>query len=589
MLLSLLSGEARAAGLWPFGSDGIDYQVRIEGADKEMQDWFSQLDLDEKTADHPPQTLDDLDSDGAQRSNRLRQALAAKGYYDPVVDYHLTKEADPPVIGYTIVQGPRYRIASVGVEWEGGQLRPLDSGQFPVKAGQFVDAEAINDYGSKLAAELGKDACLLSLGITPKLLLDPQQQGAALVYHIKHGPRANFGPVTLQGNKRLSDKAILLHIAWKEGECFNDAKLTKTQSALVGTQLFSVVKITPGTEVDGNGEVPIAISVHERVEHTISAGVNYATDQGFGTKLGWENRNVFGDAQKLNADATIAQQQQSLQLTERVPGFWRDDQTLVLSGGVTRENTDAYTSQDIQATALIERRLSPQWNTGLGAGILLDRSDDAIQGQQNYGLVFLPGFAEYDSRDNAQDARKGVYGHLALTPYVDTFDTDTRFVKFLATGQTYLSSDVIGQPTLALRLSVGGIEGATAANLPANLRFYAGGGGSVRGYSYQSLSPRTNGTPVGGGSLIEMSSELRVRFSDDFGGVIFLDGGNAYSASIPDFSDPLYYGAGAGIRYYSPIGPIRLDAGFPLNGQNIDGSGGSETGMQIYISLGQAF
>ena len=162
-------------------------------------------------------------------------------------------------------------------------------------------------------------------------------------------------------------------------------------------------------------------------------------------------------------------------------------------------------------------------------------------------------------------------------------------MKGQVTAQTYFSSDITGKPTLALRGSLGSISGASATSLPANLRFYAGGGGSVRGYSYQSLSPRFNGTPIGGASLVELSTELRVRFTETLGGVVFVDGGNAYTDSVPTFGKSLYYGAGVGLRYYSPLGPLRLDVGVPLNGSNIDGSGVDETGIQFYVSLGQAF
>lgn len=200
-------------------------------------------------------------------------------------------------------------------------------------------------------------------------------------------------------------------------------------------------------------------------------------------------------------------------------------------------------------------------------------------------MISLPGFLEYDTRDNATDARKGVLGRLAVTPYSETFGEGGYFIKTLATGQTYFSSsDIKYKPTFAMRFSVGSIAGQTGENIPSDIRFYGGGSGSVRGYGYKNLGPRLNGQPIGGSSIIESSLELRLRFTETIGGAVFLDAGNSFAEQIPQFGGKLYYGAGAGVRYYSPLGPLRLDVAVPVNGDDID-----QKGYQLYVSIGQAF
>ena len=136
----------------------------------------------------------------------------------------------------------------------------------------------------------------------------------------------------------------------------------------------------------------------------------------------------------------------------------------------------------------------------------------------------------------------------------------------------------------AAGLSLGSITGAGRDEIPADERFYAGGGGSIRGYAYQSVGPFRQGEPVGGGSLLEVAFEARLKFTDRLGLVAFLDGGNAYTERFPDFEETLRWGAGLGFRYFTPVGPLRLDVAFPLNRRpDIDDR------FQVYVSLGQAF
>jgi translocation and assembly module TamA len=146
--------------------------------------------------------------------------------------------------------------------------------------------------------------------------------------------------------------------------------------------------------------------------------------------------------------------------------------------------------------------------------------------------------------------------------------------------------EVVQEPQIVLagRTALGAMVGEPRGAIPANLRFYAGGGGSVRGFGYQLAGElNDNDDPIGGRSLLELSGEVRVRITESIGAVAFVDAGTVYSASVPDFSETLRVGAGPGLRYFSPIGPLRLDVGFPLNPRKSDDT------WQLYISIGQAF
>lgn len=583
-LVLLCPVNAQASWWWPFGHKGLDYTIHISGVNTEMTEWFSSLKLDKPTETRPPEKPDELSQESVALGERLRKALSAKGYFDAVVQSTVETNHKPPVLRYTISPGKRYTVGTMAVQWPGKPLLNVPVSTLKSKRGQPVDAALIQDDALTIVKQIDAKTCLLYLDVTPVLELSAGSHKADLRFRVNHGDQARFGRSIITGTQKVKDKVILRSVSWTEGECFKRSKIESTQTSLIQNQLFSSVVVTPAQHANKAGEAPITIAVKERVPRTITAGINYGTDQGFGVTTGWEHRNFFGGAEKFNADLVLAQQEQSLNTNLRIPAFLRNDQVLALNGGIKRQNTDAYTTNSVTTGATVERRLTPKLNSGLGVAYTLTQTDDVLGSSSQYGLLSFPGFLNYDTRDNTLDARKGVLGNLTVTPYSETFGEGGRFIKTQMTGQAYFSSDVKFKPTLALKLTVGSIMGAEGQDVPSDIRFYAGGGGSVRGYSYQALSPRVNGEPVGGSSMVVATTEARFRFTDTIGGVAFIDAGNAYEDEMPQIGQDMYYGAGVGARYYSPIGPLRVDVAVPLNGDDI-----GETGYGLYVSLGQAF
>lgn len=585
LLLAVLPHQEAAASWWPWSNKGIRYTITIEGLDKEMQAWIHELELDKPVTTNPPKDKDALEQESNALALRIKKALDAKGYLESQVDAYVDKNAKKPVIQILAFQEIRYHISAITFDWDGEPLLSLKQDSLQSKTGAPVDMGIIQQDAEMLLKDLGTNSCLLSLSVAPKLRLYSKTRQAEIVFAIQHGPRADMGNAIITGTEQVKDEVVQRSIGWKKGECFDAAKLEKTRTSLMQSQLFSTVDITPSDTVDAQGQVAVTIAVKERVPRTISAGVEYSTDQGMGVSSGWEHRNFWGGAEKVNADALIAERKQSLSGTLRLPEFMREKQSLVLSSAIKHEDADAYQATSLDGSATLERKLANKLTGGLGVGYTLSHTEDEVTGANDYALLSFPGFLEYDSRDNPLDARHGVYGRLAVTPYTETIGDGGQFVKIRATGYHYLSNDALAlKPTLAMRASVGSITGGTGDDIPADIRFYAGGGGSVRGYSYESLSPRQGDVEIGGSSLLEGSAEMRLRFSPTVGGVVFLDAGNAYDNATPDIGEKLYYGAGIGGRYYSPIGPLRADMAFPLNGSDI-----GQTGYALYISLGQAF
>ena len=174
---------------------------------------------------------------------------------------------------------------------------------------------------------------------------------------------------------------------------------------------------------------------------------------------------------------------------------------------------------------------------------------------------------------------------MNAAPYTDVLGPTLNFAKGRITTTRYLQLAKAPNLVLALRGSVGSLVGAERDEVPADERFYAGGGGSIRGIGYELAGPLDDDDkPLGGRSVVEGSVELRTRFGDNFGAVLFLDGGTVDTSVLPTGGTRVLFGAGPGLRYYTPIGPVRVDLGFPLNPRQ-----GVDDPFQLYFSLGQAF
>jgi translocation and assembly module TamA len=359
--------------------------------------------------------------------------------------------------------------------------------------------------------------------------------------------------------------------------------MEQAQRKLRASGLFSIVRIETTREPDEQGRVPITLTLQERKHRSVGAGLSYQTDEGFGATASWENRNLLGGGEKLGLKATYSNFTLSGEAGLLKPFFVRPDQTLRLWTKIARDTPDAYTSNYIESGLAVSRDIKESLQ--VGAGIRFKTSEVTQLGvTDQYNYFSLPLTLQSDTSNDPLDPVRGSRLGLEVAPYDDLFGSDPSFVK--STGRFTHYFHLLQEPSLVFAgaATAGAIVGADAEEIPADERFYAGGGGSIRGYPYQTVSPLVDGVPVGGRSLATCSLELRLKLTERFGVVGFLDGGNVFESTYPDFSEPFLWGTGVGLRYYSPVGPFRLDVAFPLDRRpEIDDS------FQIYVSLGQAF
>ncbi|MDR0355319.1 MAG: BamA/TamA family outer membrane protein, partial [Deltaproteobacteria bacterium] len=211
--------------------------------------------------------------------------------------------------------------------------------------------------------------------------------------------------------------------------------------------------------------------------------------------------------------------------------------------------------------------------------------DEFIVGRRNYEVLGLPLNLNWSNADSFLDASKGLRAALLLVPYYGRYLDDFKVLKYRLEASFYQPLREDKSLVAAVRAAVGSISGTGPEELPSSLRFFSGGGQSVRGYEYQSIGPKNQrGRPAGGATMNEVSGELRWRFSESMGVVAFVDGGMVYQrADVSQIGQDLLWGGGLGFRYYSPIGPFRLDLATPLTSRDGDSP------FQVYLSLGQSF
>jgi translocation and assembly module TamA len=268
----------------------------------------------------------------------------------------------------------------------------------------------------------------------------------------------------------------------------------------------------------------------------------------------------------------------------RLPYFLRNDQDFIARGGLLRQDTDAYRLDSGAFSAGIERRLSSFWSVVIQGSAEGGSSKTPEQRKREYLMFGLPLGLSYDNTGNLLNAVEGQRLFLSLAPYQGRYEGDFSALRSRLDVHNFIPLKGEDDLVLAVRGTAGSVQGADSKKIPPSIRFYSGGGGSVRGYAFQSLGPRSSKKrPLGGDSLAELSAETRWKLTPEWGLTAFVDGGSVYGNAFPDFSQPMRWGAGFGVRYYTVIGPVRFDLATPLTPRSDDAP------IQFYISIGQSF
>jgi translocation and assembly module TamA len=580
------SMDTDALGSEPInGGPTVPYEVAFEGQlPGDLQSLLEAVSDAAQRVDRPPSSITVLRRRAQEDVPRLQQALRSEGYYAGTIDVRVDPDVEPARVVFDVDAGPRYRFRQLIIE-----VRPPTAPftvpsvealglkvDEPARAQLILDAEA-----ALLAAAKRQGFALAKIG-QRQAIVDHDARIMDLTLRLDLGPLTRFGATKITGLRQVDEEFVERRIRWQEGEVITPERLDATREEIVDSGLFTAVRITLADTAGPEGEVPVTIQLAERKHRSIGVGARYRTDEGLGGNISWEHRNLFGAGERLSADIDVSPINQNLSVEFRKPDVLRTDQALVASAELANETPDAYDSRSIGASVGFQRRLGERKEAGVS---LAYRFADIEQegSRERFALLSLPAYLNWDASNDLLNPTQGWRGNIINTPFVDTLGFDLTFNRSRIDYAHYLA--VLDDPGIILagRTALGAMFGADLFSIPADERFYAGGGGSVRGWGYQragQLDAEDN--PVGGRSLFEASGEIRAQATETLGGVVFVDAGAAYPETFPTF-DQLFVGTGFGLRYFTPVGPLRADIGFPIDPRPSDDL------FQIYISLGQAF
>ncbi len=406
------------------------------------------------------------------------------------------------------------------------------------------------------------------------------------------GRKAYYGDVTVEGTERIDPQWLAWMAGLPRGTEYDPDDLTKAGTRIARLDVFRAARFQGADMIGEDGLLPIALIVQERQPRRFGVGGTYSTLDGLGVETFWLHRNLFGRAERLRVEGRVAGIGQTFrpdEFTYRLgatfvkPGIFTPDTDFSASLVGEREVLDAYTRNAIMADAGLSHIFTDELSGRFFANGGYAQFEDDVFGRREFVTAGLRGALTYDSRDNSADATRGFFAEAQLDPFYE-FTYGNFALRSIIEGRTYFSFDDDSRFVLAGRVKLGSIVGPDASELPPDRLFFAGGGGSVRGYGYRNIGvPVGGGAIIGGRSLGEASIEARARVTQSIGAVAFADVGFVGADSVPTFDEDLRIGVGVGLRYLTGLGPIRLDVAMPLDRR------ANDPRVAFYVGIGQAF
>ena len=530
----------------------------------------------------------------AADADLLAQLLRSQGYYDATVDPRTERSGAMLRVILTADPGIQYRFASVslpGLEAAGPDTAKLRA-TFGVTAGDPVIAQDVIAGGLALTRALGEEGFAEAKLGEQDIAVNHRTHLATLSLPVNPGPVARFGTIRVSGKPPFGAHHVAIMARFKPGDPFQRSKVEDLRRALIATTLVADadIKVVP---VEGGRVVDLDVQLEPAPSHTIAGDIGYGTGQGALVEVTWTDRNFFNPEGALTLRGIAGTMEQLAGVEFRRSNFLQRDQTLDAQFTASHQKFDAYEARTVLLDAHIERLSNfiwqKQWTWSYGAQLLATDengvfSRDGLKDTRTFFIAALPLSLGYDGSDNLLDPTRGFRLSGWISPEYSGHGQSLTYARSQIDASGYYpASDRI---VIAGRVRLGTIIGASAFDMAPSRRFYSGGGGSVRGYGYQQLGPKDAvGDPEGGRGLAEFALEARIRLKQlggNFGVVPFFDGGSLTDKALPG-SGKWRFAVGAGVRYYSTFGPIRVDFGIPLERQKGDGP------FAVTVSLGQAF
>jgi translocation and assembly module TamA len=570
--------------------------------------------------------------------DRLQTVLESFGYYQAKVV--ITIEAlplDDGTLAERLTALPKGSDAHVVIRFELGSLYRLRhveiEGTVPASAlehfglasGDPAVATDVLAAGNRLLDALREEGYAFAQVDAPVATEDATLPVLDVSFRVETGARVNIGAIHFAGMKRVHESLLRKRLLLHTGEPYRSSLVERARKDLASLGVLAAVTVRLGAALDATGGVPVTFEVKERARYALGFNTAYSSDLGGSIGSTWTDRDVFGGGQQLSLAATfigiggsaVTAPGYNTSAKYLMPDFGARDQSLQFAVSAIKQSLIAYDQKGVTTGVTLTRKLSSVWSVSAG---VTTTNEEVAQYTQNvcpaalphctpdqevesyddahYTLLALPLHVIYDSTDLASpldDPTHGMRNSVGFTPThsigkpsATYLISDLKLAAYFDVGRGFGAAG--GRSVLALRALAGLAQGASASSLPPDQRFYAGGSATIRGYEYQSVGPLfPNELPTGGTALIAGTVEFRQRVGKSYGFAVFADGGQL-SSNLKPAPDIFRVGVGVGLRYYTLIGPVRVDFAVPTSAHNLPPDQQfDEPRFQVYVGLGQAF
>lgn len=520
---------------------------------------------------------------------RVKRYYEAQGYYEAGLTHDLVIDRSSGLVAIHIAlaEGRPTTTDEIAIETPGGpseehtlrRLLPLEVGQIFEEVKYQNGEQTLRDYF------LARGHAHVETERHAKV--DRETDKVVVRYTVRPGPETRFGPTHIEGAKKVAADLVRRELTYKPGDQFSLEAIDDTRKAIVDLGLFRSVQLVPERGEGKPEVVPMRLRVEERSPQDLKIGVGYSTEDSVRGQVAWTHRNWLGDGRQLSVGLTLSTITRALDVSFQQPHFLSPRTRAGLRLTQAQEDEETYLLDISRFQSRLEHRFTPTVTGFAGLGIAYARLDEVAQATtaalgdvREKGILFGPSAGViWDTTDDPFEPKAG--GVVSLVAEQAAGD----FSFFKLTSETKGYRSVGWETVLAGRLKIGIADAlGDERDFPLFERFYAGGEKSVRGYGRRRLGPISAADdPLGGLSLVEGSIELRRPLWQALSGALFLDFGQVSTQSFdPAFGD-LDYSVGFGLAYVTPVGPLRLDIGFPLDPP------GDDAAWQLHFSIGQFF
>jgi translocation and assembly module TamA len=529
----------------------------------------------------------------ASDKEAVLKILYSYGYFDAEVNIAFVKND----IVFNIKLGERYKLNDISLIYLDGKpyKNDLTSQQIfnlaGMKFNSYFDTKQASEACAKIAIHLNNNGFAFAKVTNPIISIDKQGKNVKATYEIVLNGKTIIDSTTIKVPKKSLTPFIQNRILWNNGDVYDATKVEKTVNSLMNSGIFSNIEVAlkePNDKLNGVSHTDVTINAAEAPPREISTGVQYGTSEKFGLTLSWTHHNIDNKGSKLSTLFDVSKKTKNAKLKYNIYDPFRKMQNLDIQAFYVNEDTVAYDVSKVGAEAMLWQEFNSYLKIGAGASCEnSETKDDVMNGEKiKFNALGIPVCVRVDTTQSQLDPYSGFRLSGTITPYIGNLKNITIFDSKFSFYAPFKKDTVV----IAAYTKLGSIFRDKDSVIPRDKLFFAGGARSIRGYGYQKVGKvNDEEKPIGGESAFEFGVEPRYRISDKFGAVAFIECGNVTSSEISFQLKDMMVGYGFGVRYYTLIGPIRLDIAFPTKRRMTDSGKKIDSALNIYISVGQSF